>query len=345
MPEEQRLIAVNQKQEYGYTALSCAVKNPQSLRAILTLLPESVRLIAVNEQDENGYTALSWAVKNPDALHTILALLPEAERQAAVKTKNMNRETIFHQAVKNFESMKIALAILPKVERLEVMKEKDKYGASVLHCAARYPNSLRTILALYPAPEQLAAVKEKDRSGGIVLHWVNGNIESIKIILAIYPKVERLAAAKEILSDVPESERLEVLFGRNSAVSHTAFKELGSDLKEQIRTFITTDTLTACLTKYIEERSSDARETYHMSWLTFLGGGFTKTDKVVAARTLIQLINGEEETDMKPIHLRALKQGKLGQLIQQWETVTAINIEEAFIPEEVVDANRCCFGR
>ena len=99
------------------------------------------------------------------------------------------------------------------------------------------------------------------------------------------------------------------------------------------------------LTKYARDRESDIRGTYHWSWLTFLGGGFTQTDKVQAARALIGLINGEEDVDIKPIHLRALRQGELGQLIKRWETVTGKSIEESFIPKEVVAANSRCCGR
>ena len=197
LPIQDRLAAVQVKDNIGRTMLHLAADNPDSLKQILELLPEKDRLPAVQVKNNNGNTILLRAVANPDSLKQILALLPEKDRLSAVQVKDKCGDTVLHRTANNPDSLKNILELLPEKDRLTAVQIKDNEGNTLLHRAAKKPHSLKKILELLPAKDQLTAVQEKDKHENTVLHLAAHNPDSLKKILELLPEKDRLPAVLE----------------------------------------------------------------------------------------------------------------------------------------------------
>ncbi|MBA2710269.1 MAG: hypothetical protein H0U57_06740 [Tatlockia sp.] len=181
-PEQDRLTAVQVKNNNGNTLLYVAANNPESLKVILALYPEQDRLAAIQVKDNYGRTLLHVAANNPESLKVILALYPKQDRLAAVQVKNDYGDTLLHDAANNPEYLKAILDLLPEQDRLAAVQVKNNKVKTPLHVAANKPESLKVILDLLPEQDRLAAVQVKDINGNTLLHDATNNPKSLKVI-------------------------------------------------------------------------------------------------------------------------------------------------------------------
>lgn len=232
-PEEQRLGAVKEKNEFDLTVLHFAAQDPESIRMILTLYPEEERLQALNEKEHHQHTVLHLAIGSVEALREILFTYPET-----ILEKEHTGKTALHLAIERAEdhldSLQTMLETLPEDLLLKTFNEKDDKGRTPLQLAAtqrsvgalsailaKYPklhlqdaldaidnefnqntalhlatqnvDCLTAMIAVYPRDQLLEALKKKNREGN-VLHNASEYPDSLKVILAIYPESQRLDA-------------------------------------------------------------------------------------------------------------------------------------------------------
>jgi ankyrin repeat protein len=197
VPEKKRLEALKMQGVLGQTVLHRAYDNPELLQALLSLVPKEERMEAVKLQDDIGGTLLlPKPFYNPKSLLAILSLVPENARLEAVKVENNEGTMVLHWVFDNPETLQVLLSLVPEEERLHAVTLKDERGQTPLHRYYHKPETLQALLSLVPEEKRLEAVKAEDNEGSTVLDEAADSPESLKVLLSLVPKKQRLEAVK-----------------------------------------------------------------------------------------------------------------------------------------------------
>ena len=151
--DKKRLIAINEKNRNGDTAMHAAIDHPETLNMILASLSnDEKRLLAINERNQLGNAAMHMVVNHPESLKIILTSLPDDEKRLiAINQRDHLGNTAMHMAVNHPESLKLILTSLPDDEkRLIAINQRDRFGRTVMDAATQHPELLNMILASFP---------------------------------------------------------------------------------------------------------------------------------------------------------------------------------------------------
>lgn len=201
LTETQKIDAICQFDESGYTILHRFAMKPDLLRILLAVLPESQRFKAVNAVNHYGTTVLHLAAEDRDSLKMVLELYSEDQRRDAVFKVNECGRSVLDYSVETYESLRIILELFPQAQRLEIARGVNPHGETLLHQVATHSLSLRYVLDLYPQEQRLEAVCQVNDWGKRVLDYAVSSCKSLRIVLELVPQEQRVKVVCQENSD------------------------------------------------------------------------------------------------------------------------------------------------
>ena len=230
LPEEDRLAALLEKNDYDYTLFYTQSRFPDMLEWMLDKLPERQRLDAVKKFGG----VLKMVANRPELIPMIVTLYPQEERLLAVSQKDIFGNSLLKEAITNATSFKWLLALYPTAkERFAAVKEKGESGVTLLEKAISYHEVLRSVLELYPIQDLIEALQTVGSKGLDLLWLACTHLASLQVILEFVPieifivspsrlgqyetTLHAMAASsrhhsfKLFLEHIPEEQRLSVL--------------------------------------------------------------------------------------------------------------------------------------
>ncbi|RUR18020.1 ankyrin repeat domain-containing protein [Legionella sp. km535] len=201
LTETQKIDAICQFDESGYTILHRFAMKPDLLRILLAVLPESQRLKAVNTVNHYGTTVLHLATEDRESLNMVLELYSEDQKRDAVLKVNEYGRSVLDYSVQTYESLRIILELFPQAQRLEIARQVDPHGQTLLHQVATHSKSLRYVLDLYPQEQRVEAVCQVNDWGKRVLDYAASSRKSLRIVLELFPQEQRVEVVCQENSD------------------------------------------------------------------------------------------------------------------------------------------------